>query len=133
MENYRNALDAAMQELKEVEESLARYTRRKAQLQQIVFGLRTLMGENVEEQSLTETIRLVLQAAEEFLSAQEVVERIELVSDSVNPVSVATILNRLAKNKEALTGKTKDGRVGYKWNQYKGMVTQVPAIRGKAK
>jgi hypothetical protein len=123
-ENYEKALDDAQQELAELEVESAKIEQRKAQLEQTIIGLKALMrvGFGAEERSLTDGIRLVLKASDKFMSAQEVLEQLRMLSPKFIPTanklhSVVTLLNRLAKDKEILPGQTEEGRVGYAWNR----------------
>jgi hypothetical protein len=118
-DDYTKALAKAERELSDLETEIAALVQRKAQLEQTISNLRSLTGVKQEERSLSDSIRLVLKATDRFLSTQQVVEKLEAFTKDVNPVSVSTILSRLAKDKEAIAGATEGGRNGYMWNPFK--------------
>ena len=123
-ENYEKALAEAKKELASLEIQSAHIDRRKAQLEQTIIGLKTLMGIGFgsEQRSLTDGIRLVLRASDRFMSVQEVLESLRMLYPNFIPgidklKSVASILNRLARDKEIIQDKTEEGKVGYMWNR----------------
>jgi hypothetical protein len=116
-DDYTKALAKAERELSDLETEIAALVQRKAQLEQTISNLRSLTGVKQEERSLSDSIRLVLKATDKYLSTQQVVEKLGAFTKDVNPVSVSTILSRLAKDKEAVAGSTEGGRNGYMWRE----------------
>lgn len=114
---YRKALEDAQKELLELETQIAVLSQRRAQLEQTIASLKLLMGESDEGLGITDSIQMVLEASREFLSADEVSKKLQAFLPNVNPVSVSSILSRLASEKRVITGTTERGRTGYKWNR----------------
>lgn len=142
-EAYERALADAEVELAELEKQSTRIEQRKAQLKQTIIGLKALMGRGfgAEEQSLTSSIRLVLKATDDFLTVQEVIDRLRMVYPNfipgTNKVStVTTLLNRLARDKQIVQDENEDRRVTYAWNrspEKARLIDQIRAAQAKKK
>jgi hypothetical protein len=127
MENnqYKKAVETAETELGDIETQIATLTQRRAQLQQTISALRTLLGEETDDPKVTENIRIVLQAANGLLSASNVLEKLEAMGVSFtgkNPIaSVQTILARMARpGGEVIRFSPPDGSLAYKWRTLGG-------------
>jgi hypothetical protein len=117
---YQSALSAAEKELSEVESSLAELERRKAQLRSTIAGLRSLMGEPAdgEDMTLTEAIRTVLKSSTTPMNIPQIIVNLGLLgifSASDKNATIATILNRMVRNGQAIPSEIGGGRVGYSW------------------
>jgi|ERR1019366_1106992 predicted transcriptional regulator len=116
--NYAKAISDAQQELDAVNEKIAALMQRQAQLQQTIFALRNLIGERGEDDtSMTETIRIIIRASKEPITAAEIIEGLHAINETFggkNPTaSVTTILGRMVKEKEIARLPRKDGAFGY--------------------
>jgi hypothetical protein len=135
-ENYEKALDDAQGELVELEVQSAKIEQRKAQLEQTIIGLRSLMrvDSGAEERTLTDGIRLILKASDRYMSTHEVLDHLRMIYPNLSTEnklsSVTTLLNRLTKDGEIIQGKTEEGRVGYTWNRIPKSFLQVLGIDG---
>jgi hypothetical protein len=103
--DYRKALEAAEQELTKAEVEIGLLGQRRAQLQQTISALRTLMNvSEQEERTLTDTIRIVVKAANGYISAANVLKGVISMGAKFGGknaiASVTTILNRLHKEGE---------------------------------
>jgi hypothetical protein len=127
MENdqYKKAVEVAEAELGDVETQIAALSQRRAQLQQTISALRTLLGEETDDPKVTENIRIILQAANGLLSASKVLEKLEAMGVSFtgkNPIaSVQTILARMARpGGEVIRFSPPGGTLAYKWRSLSG-------------
>jgi hypothetical protein len=102
---YRKALAAAEKELAKFDAMADAIAQRHAQLQQTISALKTLMNvSEQEERTLTDTIRIVVKAANGYISAADVLKGVYSMGarfSGKNPkASVVTILGRLVKDGE---------------------------------
>lgn len=116
---YEKALADAVKELDKVRAEIAELEKKKARLEAMISGINLGLGNEPEERSLTDSIKTILRAAHSFMSADEVSEELGKFVKQLNPVSVSSILSRLAKEKKVKQGKTLKGRTGYIWNYEK--------------
>ena len=102
---YRKALAAAEGELARLDAKAEVIAHRRAQLQQTIAALNTLMNiVEADELTLTDSIRIVVKAANGYLSAADVLRGVMAMgatSSGKNPIaSIVTILGRLVKDGE---------------------------------
>jgi hypothetical protein len=102
---YKKALATAQGELASLDAKADAIAQRRAQLQQTISALRTLMNvSDEEERTLTDTIRIVVKAANSYISAAEVLKGVHAMGAKFggkNPkASIVTILGRLVKDGE---------------------------------
>jgi hypothetical protein len=102
---YKNALAVAQGELGRLDAKAEVIAHRRAQLQQTIAALKTLMNiEDADERTLTDTIRIVVKAANGYLSAADVLRgavSMGATFSGKNPIaSIVTILGRLVKDGE---------------------------------
>jgi hypothetical protein len=102
---YKNALAVAEGELARLDAKAEVIARRRAQLQQTIAALKTLMNfEEADERTLTDTIRIVVKAANGYLSAADVLRgavSMGATFSGKSPIaSIVTILGRLVKDGE---------------------------------
>jgi hypothetical protein len=102
---YKKALSAAEHELEQLDTKAEVIAQRRAQLQQTISTLKTLMNvSEQEERTLTGTIRILVKAANGYISAAEVLKGVHAMGarfSGKNPsASVITILGRLVKEGE---------------------------------
>jgi hypothetical protein len=115
-EAYESALQAAVKELAECDAKADQLERRRAQLRQTIAVLQTQLGNDVRSnESMTEAILTITKAANDFITASEVVERLLKMRFNASSASVATILSRLTKAGTLLYGIGAGGN-GYMWN-----------------
>lgn len=128
-DDYARALKLAERELEQATLEIELLEQRRAQLQQTVGALRTLMDvAQDEERTLTDTIRIVVRAAKGYITAAEVIKGAYAMGAKFggkNPIStVVTILSRLHKEgeleRDPATG-------GYRWK--KRLVDQIKESR----
>jgi len=105
MHEYKNALAVAQAELGRLDAKAEVIAHRRAQLQQTIAALKTLMNiQEADERTLTDTIRIVVKAANGFLSAAEVLRgavSMGATFSGKNPIaSIVTILGRLVRDGE---------------------------------
>lgn len=103
--DYKKALESAEKELTKTEGQLEVLAQRKAQLQQTIGALKTLMNvSEQEERTLTDTIRIVVKAANGYISAGDVLKGVLGMGAKFGGknaiASVVTILSRLHKDGE---------------------------------
>jgi len=81
--------------------------RRCAQLAATIARLKSLMGENLEQElNMTDVIRRILAARKGFVGVAQIVLNLRVQGFSgAKEASVVTILNRLARNNEIEQGK----------------------------
>jgi hypothetical protein len=104
-DEYKKALSKAEGELATLDAKADVIARRRAQLQQTISALKTLMNvSEQEERTLTDTIRIVVKAANSYISAADVLKGVYSMGakfSGKNPIaSVITILGRLVKDGE---------------------------------
>ena len=102
---YRNALAVAEHQLARLDARAEVIAHRRAQLQQTIAALKTLMNhEEADERTLTDTIRIVVRAADGYLSAADVLRgavSMGATFSGKSPIaSIVTILGRLVKDGE---------------------------------
>jgi hypothetical protein len=102
---YRKALSAAEKELSRLNAEADAIAQRQAQLQQTISSLKILTNGSEEvERSLTDVIRIIVKAANGYVSAAHVLESAYAMGakfSGKNPkASVITILGRLVKEGE---------------------------------
>jgi len=102
---YKNALAVAEGELARLDAKAEFIAHRRAQLQQTIAALKTLMDiEQADERTLTDTIRIIVKAADGYLSAADVLRgavSMGATFSGKNPkASIVTILGRLVKDGE---------------------------------
>lgn len=121
-DQYRKTIEVAEKELNEVAEQIDVLSQRRAQLQQTISALRKLCGEETDDLTITENIRIILQGSTVALSATEVLRGLEaagVVFTGKNPIaSVQTMLARMARPDgeiEKVSGS--QGTVAYAWNR----------------
>jgi hypothetical protein len=105
MHEYKNALAVAQAELGRLDAKAEVIAHRRAQLQQTIAALKTLLNiQEADERTLTDTIRIVVKAANGYLSAADVLRgavSMGATFSGKNPIaSVVTILGRLVKDGE---------------------------------
>jgi hypothetical protein len=118
--DYSNALTAAQKELEALNNQAEIIERRRAQLQQTISSLKTLMHvAEDEERTLTDCIRIAVKGAQGYISAADVLKAVIAMGapfSGKNMIdSVVTILSRLHKQGELL--RDPNGR-GYMWAGY---------------
>ena len=101
-DEYKKALAAGEKELKTLNAQADLIEQHRAQLQQTIGALQTLTKvSEQEERTLTDTIRIVVKAANEYISAAEVLKGVISMGGKFggkNAISsVVTILSRLHK------------------------------------
>jgi hypothetical protein len=102
---YKKALSTAQNELAGLDAKADSIAQRRAQLQQTISALKTLMNVSDEEgRTLTDTIRIVVKAANSYISAADVLKGVHAMGvkfSGKNPkASIVTILGRLVKDGE---------------------------------
>jgi len=102
---YSKALGVAEKELSRLNAEADTIAQRRAQLQQTISTLKTLTNVSEEgERTLTDAIRIIVKAADGYLSAAEVLKAAYAMGATFsgkNPkASVVTILGRLVKEGE---------------------------------
>jgi hypothetical protein len=102
---YRKALLTAEGELAKLDTKVDVIEQRRAQLQQTISALKTLMKvSEQEERTLTGTIRIVVKAANGYISAADVLKGLYSMGAKFSGKdpkrSVITILGRLVKEGE---------------------------------
>jgi len=105
MHEYKNALAVAQAELGRLDAKAEVIAHRRAQLQQTIAALKTLMNiQEADERTLTDTIRIVVKAANGYLSAADVLRgavSMGATFSGKNPIaSIVTILGRLVRDGE---------------------------------
>jgi hypothetical protein len=105
MHEYKNALAVAQAELGRLDAKAEVIAHRRAQLQQTIAALKTLMNiQKADERTLTDTIRIVVKAANGYLSAADVLRgavSMGATFSGKNPIaSIVTILGRLVRDGE---------------------------------
>jgi hypothetical protein len=106
---YTNALRAAEKELANLDAEAEAVAQRRARLQQTISTLKTLTNssEQQEERTLTDTIRIIVKAADGYISAANVLKSAHSMGAKFtgkNPkASIITILGRLVKDGELET------------------------------
>jgi hypothetical protein len=118
--DYSNALVAAQKELETLNNQAEIIERRRAQLQQTISSLKTLMHvAEDEERTLTDCIRIAVKGAQGYISAADVLKAVIAMGapfSGKNMIdSVVTILSRLQKQDELL--RDPNGK-GYMWAGY---------------
>ena len=100
-DDYSKALAAAEKELVSITSQIELFEQRRAQLEQTVSALKTLMNvAQDEERTLTETIKTVVRGANDYISATDVLKGVMSMgkfSGKSAVTSVPTILGRLQK------------------------------------
>ena len=127
-DQYQKALEAAEKEMGEVRLRLEELERREAQLRATIAGLRSLKGDpsdpsDSEDMSLTEAIRTVLKASNQYMGVQQIIVNLRLMGllfSGDKSATVAATLNRLVRTGRAVQGTIDTGRVGYKWRMTLG-------------
>src|SRR5258708_7894053 len=117
---YSNALVAAQKELETLNNQAEIIERRRAQLQQTISSLKTLMHvAEDEERTLTDCIRIAVKGAQGYISAADVLKAVIAMGapfSGKNMIdSVVKILSRLQKQDELL--RDPNGK-GYMWAGY---------------
>ena len=117
-DDYKNALEAAEKELADLEVKGEVIAQRRAQLQQTIGALKTLMNiSEQEERTITDTIRIVMKAANGYVAPAQVLKNVLAMGvkfSSKNAIaSVVTILGRLHKEGEL----ERDPLGRYKWSR----------------
>ncbi|MGD0571232.1 MAG: hypothetical protein ABSA78_22795 [Candidatus Sulfotelmatobacter sp.] len=117
-DDYKKALEAAEKELADLEVKAEVVTQRRAQLQQTIGALKTLMNiSEQEERTITDTIRIVLKATNDYIVPADVLKQVLAMGvqfSSKNAIaSVVTILGRLHKDGEL----QRDMLGRYRWNR----------------
>ena len=102
---YRRALSVAEKELSRLNAEANVIAQRQAQLQQTISTLKTLTNVSEEgERTLTDVIRIIVKAANGYISAAEVLKSAYSMGATFsgkNPkASIITILGRLVKDGE---------------------------------
>jgi predicted transcriptional regulator len=98
-EAYETALRQALGELAEIEKQAEEIERKRARLRQGVAVLQTLTGDQPDqEQSVTSSILMVLNASPGPLPTVQIIQRLQSMGYTPQPTSVATLLSRLAKD-----------------------------------
>jgi hypothetical protein len=119
--DYKKALESAEKELAKLEAQAEVIAQRRARLQQTVGALKTLMNvSEQEERTLTDTIRIVVKAANDYISAGSVLSGVLGMGAKFGGknalASVVTILSRLHKDGELDKEPIVGGR--YKWKRF---------------
>jgi hypothetical protein len=127
---YRRALESAEKELAKTEGQLEVLGQRKAQLQQTIGALKTLMNvSEQEEHTLTDTIRIVVKAANGYISAANVLTGVLGMGARFGGknalASVVSILSRLHKDGELEREQLVGGR--YRWKGLRNAKTGQPS------
>lgn len=120
MDPYNVALTKAQKELAKCDAEAEELERKRARLRQTIASLQSTMGISVQsDESMTETILMVLKAWPGAATVSEVTERLIIFGFQAQTASVATILSRLAKNGkiESLRDQNGSGKVGYGWKK----------------
>lgn len=124
MSNYKKALVDAQREMAEIDGKLASLQSRRAQLETTIAGLKTLMGEPLEEtdHTLSSAVRSILMgsnAKDRFMGITEMMTNIRLLRPQrpVNQTSLRTILHRMVESGEIKQGNAPNGSVGYAWKR----------------
>lgn len=104
-DEYTKALSAAEKELARLNAEAEGIAQRRAQLQQTISTLKTLTnGSDQEERTLTDAIRIIVKAADGYISAANVLKAAYSMGakfSGKNPkASIITILGRLVKDGE---------------------------------
>jgi hypothetical protein len=102
---YKKALSVAEKELSRLNAEADAIAQRQAQLQQTISTLKTLTNVSEEgERTLTDTIRIIVKAADGYIGAGEVLKSAYAMGakfSGKNPkASIITILARLVKDGE---------------------------------
>lgn len=102
---YKKALAVAEGELARLDAKAEVIAHRRAQLLQTIAALKTLMNiEEADQRTLTDSIRIVVKAANGYLSAADVLRGVVSMGATFsgkNPIaSIVTILGRLVKDGE---------------------------------
>jgi hypothetical protein len=102
---YKKALSVAEKELSRLNAEADAIAQRQAQLQQTISTLKTLTNVSEEgERTLTDTIRIIVKAADGYIGAGEVLKSAYSMGakfSGKNPkASIVTILGRLVKDGE---------------------------------
>ncbi len=109
---YLKALELAISDLRGVDKELELLERKRAKLRQTIKTLRSLLGtRGTEDQTVTEVILEIVKAADGYVAASEVMERIDMAGYVASAPTVATTLSRLVKEKQLEKGP--EG--GYRW------------------
>lgn len=109
---YLKALEQAISDLRGVDKDLELLERKRAKLRQTIKTLRSLLGtRDAEDQTITEMILEIVKAADGYVAATEVMERIDMAGYVASAATVATTLSRLVKEKHLEKGP--EG--GYRW------------------
>ncbi|MGA2371145.1 MAG: hypothetical protein ABSG11_10795 [Candidatus Korobacteraceae bacterium] len=100
--DYGNALSAAEKELAALTAQIELLEKRRAQLEQTVSALKVLTDVSQdEERTLTETIKIVVRGANDYISGADVLKAVTAMGAKVGGNAmgtVATILGRLYKD-----------------------------------
>jgi regulator of protease activity HflC (stomatin/prohibitin superfamily) len=104
-DEYTKALSVAEKELARLNAEAEAIAQRRAQLQQTISTLKTLTnGSEQEERTLTDAIRIIVKAADGYISAANVLKSAYAMGakfSGKNPkASIITILGRLVKDGE---------------------------------
>jgi len=104
-DEYTKALSVAEKELARLNAEADGIAQRRAQLQQTISTLRTLTnGSEQEERTLTDAIRIIVKAADGYISAASVLKAAHSMGakfSGKNPkASIITILGRLVRDGE---------------------------------
>jgi hypothetical protein len=104
-DEYTKALSVAEKELARLNAEAEAIAQRRAQLQQTISTLKTLTnGSEQEERTLTDAIRIIVKAADGYISAAEVLKSAYSMGAKLsgkNPkASIVTILGRLVRDGE---------------------------------
>lgn len=129
-DDYSKALATAQKELESLNNQAEIIERRRAQLQQTISSLKTLMNvAEEEERTLTDCIRIAVKGAHGYISSADVLKAVIAMGapfSGKNMIdSVVTILNRLQKQDELL--RDPNGK-GYMWTGY--VLDKLTALRG---
>jgi hypothetical protein len=104
-DEYTKALSVAEKELARLNAEAEAIAQRRAQLQQTISTLKTLTnGSEQEERTLTDAIRIIVKAADGYISAADVLKAAYSMgakfSGKSPRASIVTILGRLVKDGE---------------------------------
>lgn len=114
-ESYELALRSAEEELAACDAKADEVERKRAKLRQTISVLKSLLGMKAEiDESLTSAVLSVAKAADGFVTASQVMDRLVMTGFQVQTTTVATILSRLAKSGQLLAGRSAEG-TGYRW------------------
>jgi hypothetical protein len=109
---YLKALEQAIRDLRVVDKDFEVLERKRAKLRQTIKTLRSLLGtRDAEDQTVTEVILEIVKAADGYVAASEVMERVDLAGYVASAATVATTLSRMVKEKQLEKGP--EG--GYRW------------------